>query len=72
VPQAVVAVGLFKTFYLTENGEQININFCQEGQAVGDYMALFDFVWLIAVCFRHRRKITEYRVLVDGQLFVNR
>ena len=69
---AVVAVGLFKTFYLTENGEQININFCQEGQAVGDYMALFDFVWLIAVCFRHRRKITEYRVLVDGKLFVNR
>ncbi len=30
VPRAM-AEGLFKTFYLTENGEQININFCQEG-----------------------------------------
>ncbi|MCP1661332.1 Crp/Fnr family transcriptional regulator [Neisseria perflava] len=35
----MVGSGLLKTFYLTEGGEQININFCQEGQVVGDYLA---------------------------------
>jgi len=36
---------------------------------VGDNMALFDFVWLIAVCFRHRKKLPSIVFVWLGGFF---